>query len=138
MVIAQAATNTTLAAALTSSKLRVHFGHVEAGLRSYDRGMPEEIYKIVVDHMSSPLFAQKWRSALNLCPKGISKHRISVIGNTVVDTWLRFSQVAARKWQILKWLGLEESQNLVLVTDHRPANVESKEDLHGIVTCTAS
>jgi len=134
VVIAQGDTNTTLAAALAASKLKVPFGHVEAGLRSCDREMPEEINRIVVDHISNLLFAPTWKSVLNLCSEGISKHQIFMTGNTVVDACMRFSQAAEKKSRILKRLDLDEDQNLVLVTAHRVANVDSKENLQGIVS----
>ena len=133
VVIAQGDTNTTLAAALAASKLKVPFGHVEAGLRSYDREMPEEINRIVVDHISNLLFAPTWKSVLNLCSEGLPRNRIFMTGNTVVDACIRFSQ-AAEKSRILKRLDLDEDQNLVLVTAHRVANVDSKENLQGIVS----
>jgi len=134
VVIAQGDTNTALAAALTSSKMKVPFGHVEAGLRSYDREMPEEINRIIIDHISDLLFAPTYRSAMKLLSEGIPEYQIFVTGNTIVDSCLRFSKVAAEKSHILERLGLDKDQNLAVVTAHRPENVDSHERLRGIVT----
>jgi len=134
VVIGQGDTNTTLAAALASSKMKIPFGHVEAGLRSYDREMPEEINRIVVDHISNLLFAPTYRSAMTLHSEGIPEYQIFVTGNTIVDSCLRFSQVAAEKSQIIERLSLDKDQNLAVVTAHRSENVDSQERLRGIVT----
>lgn len=133
VVIAQGDTNTTLAAALASSKMNVPFAHVEAGLRSFDRDMPEEINRIVADHVSDLLFAPTCRCAMNLRLEGVPESKIFVTGNTVVDVCLRYSRIAAERSRIMKRLGFEETQNLILVTAHRAENVDSKERLQGIV-----
>jgi len=134
VVIAQGDTNTALAAALASSKMKVPFGHVEAGLRSHDREMPEEINRILIDHVSNMLFAPTYKSATTLLSEGIPENQIFVTGNTIVDICLRFSQIAARKSRIIERLNLDRGENLAVVTAHRPENVDSQERLSGIVT----
>jgi len=133
-VIAQGDTNTALSAALASIKMKIPFGHVEAGLRSYDREMPEEINRIIIDHISNLLFAPTYKSATTLLSEGIPEHQIFVTGNTIVDVCLRFSQVATKKSRIIERLNLNNHQNLAVVTAHRPENVDSQERLNGIVT----
>jgi len=133
VVLVQGDTNTTMAAALSSHKMRIPCAHVEAGLRSYDREMPEEINRIVADHVSDFLFAPTNRSAMNLRREGIPEQKIFVTGNTVVDACLRLSRIAINKSRIIRRLGLEGARNLVTVTAHRAENVDRRERLDGIV-----
>jgi len=134
LVVAQGDTNTTLAAALSSRKMGIPCAHVEAGLRSYDREMPEEINRIVADHVSNFLFAPTNRSAMNLRMEGIREQQVFVTGNTIVDACVRLSRTAKSKSRIIEKLGLEGARNLVAVTAHRAENVDRKERLYGIVT----
>jgi UDP-N-acetylglucosamine 2-epimerase (non-hydrolysing) len=85
IVLVEGDTNTVLAAALTASKLHIDVGHVEAGLRSYDRTMPEEVNRVLTDHMSKFLFAPTEMSKDNLIREGIEEDWIYVVGNTIVD-----------------------------------------------------
>ncbi|PIR58678.1 MAG: UDP-N-acetylglucosamine 2-epimerase (non-hydrolyzing) [Candidatus Pacebacteria bacterium CG10_big_fil_rev_8_21_14_0_10_56_10] len=117
-------TNTTLAGALTAKKLHIKIGHVEAGLRSFDYRMPEEVNRILVDRISDVLFAPTARAKANLLNEGIEDSTIVITGNTVVDA-LRQHQRLAERTRVLSKLGVTKDQ-YVLVTAHRPENVEDK------------
>ena len=126
VVLVQGDTNTTLAGALAAVKLHIPVGHVEAGLRSYDRSMPEEINRLIADHCSEMLFAPTENSRRILLGEGVSEDRIFVTGNTIVDALYRNLKLAEDKRDILKRLGLKE-QRFFLVTVHRQENVDDKE-----------
>lgn len=83
IVLVEGDTNTVLAAGLTTNKMGIRLGHVEAGLRSYDRQMPEEINRILVDHLADELYAPTVTAARNLRREAIDESRITVTGNTV-------------------------------------------------------
>jgi len=126
VVLVQGDTNTTLAGALAAVKLHIPVGHVEAGLRSYDRSMPEEINRLLTDHCSDLLFAPTEKAKQILLGEGISESKIYVTGNTVVDALYRNLRLAESRKDILNCLGLEE-QEFFLVTVHRQENVDDKE-----------
>ena len=121
----QGDTNTVLAGALAASKLHVPVGHVEAGLRSYDRMMPEEINRILADHLSDYLFAPTQESRGNLLKEGISEEKIHVTGNTVVDAIHQNMKLAKEKSSIHLQLSLEPKEYIV-ATAHRAENVDHK------------
>jgi len=126
VVLVQGDTNTTLAGALAAVKLHIPVGHVEAGLRSYDRGMPEEINRLLADHCSDLLFAPTEKSRRILLGEGISEDKIFVTGNTVVDALYQNLKLAEGRRDVLKRLGLDE-QRFFLVTVHRQENVDDKD-----------
>jgi len=132
IVLVQGDTNTVLASALAASKLHIKVGHVEAGLRSYDRRMPEEINRIVADHISDVLFPPTETAKKNLIEEGIPTERIIVTGNTVVDAVAQNLAIARRKDNLLQRLGLT-SKGFFLVTAHRAENVDTKQRLEGIL-----
>ena len=132
VVLVQGDTNTVMAGALAASKLHIKVGHVEAGLRSYDRRMPEEINRVVADHISDYCFAPTEISKANLLKEGIAKEKIHVTGNTIVDSVYQNLEIAMRKVNILADLGLEP-KGYFLVTSHRQENVDSKERLGEII-----
>jgi len=133
LILAEGDTNTVVAASLGASKLGVPFGHVESGLRSYDRRMPEEINRVVADHCAQLCFAPTWRSMSNLLYEGIPPRRIFVTGNTVVDSCLKYIEKARMDSRIIEKLDIAGEKPLVLVTTHRVENVESRDVLRGIV-----
>jgi UDP-N-acetylglucosamine 2-epimerase (non-hydrolysing) len=124
-VLVQGDTNSVLAGAIAASKLDVDLGHVEAGLRSYDREMPEELNRVVADHVSDSLFAPTERSEQNLLADGIPDSRITVTGNTVVDALYRNRTLARQESSILQDLGLD-GQEFFLLTLHRAENVDDR------------
>ncbi|NOZ58514.1 MAG: UDP-N-acetylglucosamine 2-epimerase (non-hydrolyzing) [Euryarchaeota archaeon] len=128
-VIAEGDTNSVLSCALACAKLHVAFAHVEAGLRSFDRTMPEEVNRIIADHVSEVLFAPTERAALNLIEEGIPPEKIFIVGNTIVDATLQNLEIAREKSRILEAV----PEDFLLLTLHRAENVDSKERLSGIM-----
>ena len=132
IVLVQGDTNTTLAGALAAAKLQIKVGHVEAGLRSFDRRMPEEINRVLTDHISDYLFAPTEKARQNLLREGLDGSRIYVTGNTIVDAVYQNLEIAKKKVSVLKDLGLKP-EGYFLVTAHRQENVDVKERLEGIL-----
>jgi UDP-N-acetylglucosamine 2-epimerase (non-hydrolysing) len=132
LVMVQGDTNTVLAGALAASKLGIRIGHVEAGLRSFDRSMPEETNRVVADHVSDFLFAPTNAARNNLLSEGIPSSKIFVVGNTVVDAVNENSKIAMKRSSILGRLGLRKN-NYILVTAHRQENVDVLQRLEGII-----
>lgn len=124
-------TNSTLAGALVASKLQVPVAHVEAGLRSFNREMPEEINRILTDHISRLLFCPSQQGVDNLKQEGISRG-VHIVGDVMYDAILKYSGVAERKSGILRALGLEQGKYL-LATVHRAANVDDPNRLFDIL-----
>jgi UDP-N-acetylglucosamine 2-epimerase (non-hydrolysing) len=119
--------NSTVATALVCAKLSIQIGHVEAGLRSFDRTMPEEINRLVTDQLADLLFTPSEDGDENLRREGISAERIFRVGNVMIDSLVRLLP-AARKTRVE---GLPE--RYALVTLHRPANVDDSATLKGIL-----
>ena len=132
VVLVQGDTNTVVAGALAASKLHIKVGHVEAGLRSYDRTMPEEINRVVADHISDYLFAPTDISRENLRKEGIAEEKIHVTGNTIVDSVYQNLEIARRKVNVLADLDLEP-KGYFLVTAHRAENVDNSNRLGEIL-----
>jgi UDP-N-acetylglucosamine 2-epimerase (non-hydrolysing) len=118
LVLVYGDVNSTVAAALVCSKLLVQVGHVEAGLRSFDRGMPEEINRLVTDQLADLLFTPSDDGNRNLEHEGIPPNRVHLVGNVMIDSLVRLLPVAMKE----KLNGLPD--RYVLVTLHRPANVD--------------
>lgn len=130
--------NATAAAALVAAKMNLPLAHVEAGLRSFDRTMPEEINRIVTDSLSQLLFTTEAGAAENLLREGIPRERIYFCGNVMIDTLLRFRERAAAS-PIVADVGLERGR-YALVTLHRPSNVDDADKLRellGMLDCLA-
>jgi UDP-N-acetylglucosamine 2-epimerase (non-hydrolysing) len=122
--------NSTIACALVASKLGIMVGHVEAGLRSFDRTMPEEINRVLTDAISDLLFITERSAAENLRREGISKGKIHFVGNTMIDTLLEHKKTAERS-PILEQLGFKKKEYAVL-TLHRPSSVDDPAALREI------
>jgi len=132
VVLAEGDTNSVLAGALAAAKLHIKVGHVEAGLRSYDRNMPEELNRILTDHLSDYLFAPTEKAKSILLGEGIPEESVFVTGNTVVDAVYQNLHIARRKSKILERLGLKKKEYF-LITAHRQENVDVRERLNGIL-----
>ena len=128
LVVVQGDTNSTLAGALAASKLNIPVAHVEAGLRSFDRSMPEEINRVTTDHLSTWLFAPTETSAANLNAEGLTAG-VHVVGNTVVDAlqWHADSLASPPAHSSL------QDGDYLLATIHRQNNTESRERLVELV-----
>lgn len=131
LVLVYGDVNSTVAAALVCSKLIIPLGHVEAGLRSGDRMMPEEINRIVTDQIADLLFTPSEDSNKNLAREGIPKEKIHFVGNVMIDTLIRLQERASEEFPLSKMAKLNhlDADSLdggyALVTLHRPANVEA-------------
>lgn len=132
VVLVEGDTNSVLAGALAAAKLDVKVGHVEAGLRSYDREMPEEINRVLADHCSDLLFAPTEKSKQTLLDEGIPEGKIFVTGNTIVDAVYQNLRIAKRKVNIHDKLGIDE-RGYFLATVHRQKNVNNKKGFRGIL-----
>lgn len=130
VILVEGDTNTVLAGALAASKLHIKIGHVEAGLRSYDRQMPEEINRVLVDHCSDYLFAPTEKSREILLKEGISEKKIFIVGNTIVDAI--YQNLKLSNDDTMKNLGLRQKE-YILVTIHRQENVDNKEIFNNIM-----
>ncbi len=124
-------TNSTLAGTLSATKLHIPVAHIEAGLRSFNRKMPEEINRIVVDHISEILFAPTENAVNNLKNEGIPEERIFFVYDMTVDVVLQNYEIAKNS-KILENLNVSDKK-YVLVTLHRVENVDKKENLSDIL-----
>ena len=131
ITLVQGDTNTVLASALASVKIGIPVGHVEAGLRSYDSSMPEEINRTLTDHCSTLLFAPTKKEKKILKKEGINK-KIFITGNTIVDAVFQNIVLADKKSNILEKLNLEKGK-YVLMTAHRAENVDNKQRFKSIL-----
>ncbi|NTV22869.1 MAG: UDP-N-acetylglucosamine 2-epimerase (non-hydrolyzing) [Nanoarchaeota archaeon] len=127
IVLAQGDTNTVLAAILAAAKQDIKTGHIEAGLRSYDRRMPEEKNRILCDSISDLLFCPTEVQKNILTGEGIARKKISVTGNTIVDAVMQNRHLTKRS-SILEELNLKKSE-YILFTAHRGLNVDYKDSL---------
>lgn len=119
--------NTTIAASLVASKMLIKIAHVEAGLRSFDRTMPEEINRIVTDQLSDFLFTTSLDAHVNLKNEGIPKHKIFFTGNVMIDSLMRIMKSHRIKVK-------QSSSPYCYLTLHRPSNVDNKNTLRKILT----
>jgi UDP-N-acetylglucosamine 2-epimerase (non-hydrolysing) len=127
MVLVPGDVNSTLAAALVANKLGIPVGHIEAGLRSFDESMPEEVNRRLTDSLSQLCFTHSPEADENLRREGVQRGRIHRVGNLMIDTLFRLRERKDRP-NPLERLGLEPA-SYALLTLHRPSNVDRKEDL---------
>jgi UDP-N-acetylglucosamine 2-epimerase (non-hydrolysing) len=131
LVIVVGDVNSTLACSLVAAKLHVPVAHVEAGLRSFDRTMPEEINRIVTDSISDLLFVTEQSGLDNLRNEGVPDEKVFFVGNIMIDSLVHFREKAART-TVLEDLKVRPS-SYVLMTMHRPANVDQEQGLRTIL-----
>ncbi len=130
-------TNSTLAGALAAGKLHIPVFHVEAGLRSFNRRMPEEINRVLTDHVSDLLFAPTSTAMRNLQNEGLQAHKTRQTGDVMLDAAQYYAQFADQKSQILNELGLS-SKSYVLSTIHRAENTDDPQRIQTIFNALAS
>ncbi|MDD2643600.1 MAG: UDP-N-acetylglucosamine 2-epimerase (non-hydrolyzing) [Methanobacteriaceae archaeon] len=138
ILLVQGDTNAVLAGALVAVKLHIPVGHVEAGLRSFDETMPEEINRKAADVSSKLYFVPTEESAINLISEDISRKRVFITGNTVVDACYRNLQIAENRdiseyEKELADLDIDNMDNILTLTMHRAENVDVKQRLNSII-----
>ena len=136
IVLVQGDTNAVLAGALVASKLHIAVGHVEAGLRSFDMTMPEELNRRAADVTSSMYFIPTEESAINLLAEGYSHENLFITGNTVVDACYRHLEIAKKRGfeeKSLADLDIDNMDNILTLTMHRAENVDVKERVASII-----
>jgi UDP-N-acetylglucosamine 2-epimerase (non-hydrolysing) len=131
LVVVAGDVNSTVAAALVAAKLCIPVAHVEAGLRSFDRGMPEEVNRVVTDHLSEYLFTTEVSANINLRREGLSPERIYFTGNCMVDSLKKHLELAVQCRPEAE-LGLTP-KTYAIVTLHRPSNVDDPDSLHRLL-----
>lgn len=141
MVLVVGDVNSTIAAALTAAKLGIPVAHIEAGLRSFDRTMPEEINRKLTDAISDLLFVSEESGVTNLKNEGVPAERIFLVGNVMIDSLLRHREVAAKS-TILERLGVRQNGSggcaYGVLTLHRPSNVDDPKTLRGILSAVST
>jgi len=131
LVLVYGDTNSTLAGALAAAKLHIPVAHVEAGLRSFNRKMPEEINRVVTDHLSSLLFAPTTTAVDNLKREGIEGVSVKLVGDVMYDVALRVGDQSERAASIVKRLDIQS--DFVLATIHRAENTDTHSRLRTII-----
>lgn len=132
VVLVYGDTNSTLAGALAAAKLQIRLAHVEAGLRSYNRQMPEEHNRVLTDHCSDLLFCPTQTAVDNLSREGITAG-VHLVGDTMYDAVLQFGEIASHRSRILQSLGLDPKKYL-LTTLHRAYNTDDPKALENIMS----
>lgn len=128
--------NSTLAAALVCAKMVVPVGHVEAGLRSFDRTMPEEINRVLTDQVADLLFTPSGDADENLRREGVDPARVHLVGNVMIDTLVRALPRARKRWED-SWSARLRPGEFCLVTLHRPPNVDDPRSLAALMGALA-
>lgn len=136
LVLVYGDVNSTVAAALVCAKLLIPVAHVEAGLRSFDRTMPEEINRLLTDQIADLLFTPSRDGDANLRREGIDDEKIHCVGNVMIDTLARLLPAAAQRWDA-PFLQPWHDQPFILVTLHRPSNVDEPAMLAEIMAALA-
>lgn len=136
-VLVQGDTNSVLAGGIAASKLDdIEIGHIEAGLRSYDRRMPEEINRRVVDHLSQYLFAPTAESRTNLLEENVDAETITVTGNTIVDAIEQHVSIARERSEVFETLGIDG--DYAVLTAHRAENVDSQSRFESLLAAAST
>ena len=136
-VVVQGDTNTVAAGAIAANALGIPIVHVEAGLRSFDRAMPEEHNRVIADHLSDLCLAPTTTAETNLRSEGIPSERIVITGNTVVEALVRLMPSEGEQSEILSTFGVERNR-YALATFHRPENVDDHGNLAALLESLAS
>ncbi len=123
--------NSTMAAAIVAAQLGIRLAHVEAGLRSFDRSMPEEINRVVTDHLSDLLFVTEESGSRNLHSEGIPPEKVFSVGNIMIDSLIATMKIVKRS-DVLDRLNLRPGK-YALATLHRPSNVDDAVTLRGLL-----
>ena len=131
LVIVVGDVNSTIACSLTAQKLHIKVAHVEAGLRSFDRNMPEEINRILTDSISDYLFVTEKSGLINLGNEGVDDKKVFFVGNCMIDSLVSILDFTESS-DIFEKLSLGE-EGYILVTMHRPSNVDPEDRLEGLV-----
>src|SRR5580698_2819821 len=145
MVLVVGDVNSTIAAALTAVKLGIGVAHIEAGLRSFDMTMPEEINRKLTDAVSSLLFVTEQSGVENLKREGVAPEKIFLVGNVMIDSLLQHREIASKS-PLLDRLGMRlgmpqngsSCRPYGVLTLHRPSNVDDPETLHGILRAVSA
>jgi len=140
LVLVYGDVNSTVATALVCSKLSIPVGHVEAGLRSFDRTMPEEINRMLTDQIADILFTPSQDGDENLLREGVAREKIHFVGNVMIDTLVRLLPLALERWQdghMRVGEIVAPQGRYVLVTLHRPSNVDDPAMLHSVIDTLA-
>ena len=132
LIIVAGDVNSTLACALVAAKMNIPVAHIESGLRSFDKTMPEEINRILTDRISDLLFISEKSGIDNLKKEGVQKNKMFFVGNCMIDSVKKYIDKAIeyQPWSKLNLI----QQNYCLVTMHRPSNVDNPESLLGIIS----
>ena len=123
--------NSTFAAALAANKMNIRVAHIESGLRSFDRSMPEEFNRILTDIVADHYFITEQSGIDHLKAEGVEEERMSLVGNTMIDTLVKFTP-QIDKSPVMNELGLKR-RDFVLITMHRPATVDSRDGLQKLL-----
>ncbi len=140
LVVVVGDVNSTIACAMVATKLNIHVAHVEAGLRAFDRSMPEEINRILTDQISDYLFTHSPDANENPLKEGIPKEKIFFVGNIMIDSLMLISQYTSNTEIFMKLKGILPQKNedkgvYALMTLHRPSNVDDKKILERVLDC---
>lgn len=133
IVLVYGDTNSTLAGALAAGKMNIPIAHVEAGLRSFNRRMPEEVNRVLTDHLATWLFAPTSAAVDNLAKEGISANSTFLVGDVMYDAILSFGNISKRNSTIVEDLSLVKD-DFVLATIHRAENTNDMSRLHSIIS----
>lgn len=125
-------TDSTLAGALSAVKIHIPVAHVEAGLRSFNRRMPEEINRLLTDHISDLLFPPTQAAVHNLLSEGVGEHKIKIVGDVMMDAAIFYGKIAEERSNVLSTLSLQ-GKDYALATLHRAENTDCKQRMSGIL-----